>query len=224
MGGYVAWRKGDKADGSDSEAYEVMPASHWPEVRAIILVASAEKKDVSSTAGMQQTVASSALFAHRAEVVVPQRMAEMETAVKAKDFEAFADLSMNDSNNFHACCLDTQPPIFYMNDTSRAAVRMVEAINASHPEGKKYAAYTFDAGPNAVVYFLEKDADIVAGTFKTMLGDKTGWSGETGQKIQARKQALEGTEVAGEALKKGISRVILTSVGDGPRKTEEHLC
>lgn len=224
MGGYVAWRKGEQEDGSDSEAYEVSPASHWPDMRAIILVASAEKKDVSSTAGMQQTVNSSALFAHRAEEVVPKRMVAMEKAVRARDFEAFATLSMKDSNNFHACCLDTQPPIFYMNDTSRAAVRLVEAINASHPEGKLYAAYTFDAGPNAVVYFLEEHENIVAGTFKALLGDKTGWSGAKGERIQARKEQLEGTEVAGEALKKGISRVILTSVGDGPRKTDEHLC
>ncbi|SMR63856.1 unnamed protein product [Zymoseptoria tritici ST99CH_3D1] len=224
MGGYVAWQKGEQADGSDSFAYEVSPASHWPDMRAIILVASAEKKDVSSTAGMQQTVATSALFAHRAEEVVPKRMKAMEKAIHNRDFEAFAVLSMKDSNNFHATCLDTQPPIFYMNDTSRAAVRMVEAINALHPEGKTYAAYTFDAGPNAVVYYLAQDEDVVAGVFKGLLGEKTGWDSPRGKKIQVKEGALEGAEVAGEKLKEGISRVILTSVGDGPRKTEEHLC
>lgn len=224
MGGYVAWAKGSAVDGSDSEAYEVAPASHWPDMRALILVASAEKKDVSSTAGMQQTVNSSALFAHRAEEVVPKRMAAMEKAVRGRDFEAFATLTMKDSNNFHACCLDTQPPIFYMNDTSRAAVRLVEAINASHPEGRCYAAYTFDAGPNAVVYYQEQDEDLVAGTFKALLGELEGWSGQKGGRVKARGQQLEGTEIAGEVLRKGISRVILTSVGDGPRVTEEHLC
>jgi diphosphomevalonate decarboxylase len=223
MGGYVAWKKGENADGSDSVAYEVSPASHWPDMRAIILVASAEKKDVSSTAGMQQTVASSALFQHRADQVVPKRMKAMEKAIYSRDFEAFATLTMKDSNNFHACCLDTQPPIFYMNDTSRAAVRMCELINDQSPDDVPYCAYTFDAGPNAVIYYLVKHENIVAGTFKSILGDKTGWEGKRGQACKAA-PVPEGSEVAVEKLKTGISRVILTGVGDGPRKTNEHLC
>ncbi|EME44792.1 hypothetical protein DOTSEDRAFT_72291 [Dothistroma septosporum NZE10] len=225
MGGYVAWQKGEKADGSDSVACEVSPASHWPDMRALILVASAEKKDVSSTAGMQQTVASSALFEHRASEVVPKRMKRMEQAIHRRDFEEFAILSMKDSNNFHACCLDTQPPIFYLNDTSRAAIRMVEAINATQPDEKPIAAYTFDAGPNAVVYYLAENEGKVAGTFKSILGDITGWDNKRGQTISVTAAAVESVDgVAAELLKKGISRVILTSVGDGPRKTEEHLC
>lgn len=224
MGGYVAWQKGEQADGSDSVAYEVSPASHWPDMRALILVASADKKDVSSTAGMQQTVASSALFQHRAEEVVPKRMKAMEKAVHTRDFEAFATLSMKDSNNFHACCLDTQPPIFYMNDTSRAAIRMCEYLNTLHPEGKLICAYTFDAGPNAVVYYLAEHENTVAGVFKSIVGDKTGWEGPRGKTISGNGQIPEEYKVAAEKLKAGISRVILTSVGDGPRKTDQHLC
>ncbi|KAK4496673.1 hypothetical protein PRZ48_012655 [Zasmidium cellare] len=224
LGGYVAWQKGEHADGSDSVAYEVSPASHWPDMRAIILVASAEKKDVSSTAGMQQTVASSVLFQHRADEVVPKRMKAMEKAIHNRDFESFAVLTMKDSNNFHACCLDTQPPIFYMNDTSKAAIRMCEAINSTQPNEKPICAYTFDAGPNAVVYYLAEHEDLVAGTFKAIVGDKTGWEGKRGQNIKVKSDVPEGTQAAVDLLKSGVSRVILTSVGDGPRKTEEHLC
>lgn len=220
FGGYVAWEMGHADDGSDSVAVEVAPASHWPDMRAVILVASAEKKDVSSTAGMQQTVATSTLFKERVEIVVPQRMSEMRRAVEERDFEAFAKWTMRDSNSFHACCLDTEPPIFYMNDASRAAVRVVEAINEK--AGKRVAAYTFDAGPNAVVYYLEKDEEAVAGVFKSVLGDKEGWEGEKGQKVKAS-EAPSGTEVAAEKLKSGISRVILTGVGEGPIKTDEML-
>ncbi|KAF2766418.1 MVD1, mevalonate pyrophosphate decarboxylase [Teratosphaeria nubilosa] len=221
FGGYVGWNMGTNSDGSDSTAYEVASASHWPDMRALILVASAEKKDVSSTAGMQQTVATSSLMEHRIKEVVPKRMVRMEKAVHDRDFEAFAALTMKDSNNFHATCLDTDPPIFYMNDASRAAVRMVEAINTN--AGKTVAAYTFDAGPNAVIYYLVDDEDAVAGTFKAILGDKTGWDGKRGQAVKTGGSAPEGYEVVSDSLKKGISRVILTAVGDGPRKTEQHL-
>ncbi|WPH01071.1 Hypothetical protein R9X50_00390600 [Acrodontium crateriforme] len=222
FGGYSAWEQGSQADGSDSAAYEVAPASHWPEMRAAILVASAEKKDVSSTAGMQLTVATSPLFQERIKNVVPKRMKAMEKAVHDRDFESFAALTMKDSNNFHACCMDTFPPIFYMNSTSHAAIRLCDAINAA--ADKTVCAYTFDAGPNAVVYYLAENETQVAGAIKAVLGDKTGWEDKRGQSIKAAGTPLPNTEAATETLKKGISRVILTSVGDGPRKTDQHLC
>lgn len=42
----------------------------------------------------------------------------MEEAIRNRDFTSFAQLTCADSNQFHAVCLDTSPPIFYMNDTS----------------------------------------------------------------------------------------------------------
>ncbi|GAM82807.1 hypothetical protein ANO11243_007930 [Dothideomycetidae sp. 11243] len=220
FGGYVAWEMGDAVDGSDSLAVEVAPAQHWPDMRAVILVASADKKDVPSTAGMQATVATSSLFRERVDVVVPQRMSRMREAVRDKDFAAFAELTMTDSNSFHACCLDTNPPIFYMNDTSRAAVRMVDAINQA--AGDNIAAYTFDAGPNAVVYYLEKNEAKVAGVFRSILEDKEGWQGERAQSIKSGKVPA-GVEIAADKLRSGVSRVILTGVGEGPISTEETL-
>ena len=51
--------------------------------------------------------------------VVPARLKAMEAAVQSKSFPDFARLTCTDSNQFHATCLDTAPPIFYLNDTSR---------------------------------------------------------------------------------------------------------
>lgn len=52
------------------------------------------------------------------QTVVPERVLKMEEAIKSRNFESFARLTCADSNQFHAVCLDTSPPIFYMNDTS----------------------------------------------------------------------------------------------------------
>ncbi|KAF2117666.1 diphosphomevalonate decarboxylase [Lophiotrema nucula] len=225
FGGYVGWQKGEQQDGSDSFAYQVAPASHWPQMRALILVVSAAKKGVSSTTGMQTTVATSSLFPSRANETVPRRMKEMEKAVQEKDFETFGKVTMMDSNSFHATCLDTYPPIFYLNDVSRAAIKVVESINAA--AGKIIAAYTFDAGPNAVIYYLEENEKEVAGLFKAAIGEKDGWGVERGQKLDANSAAYESVakeaQVAVDLLKEGVSRVILTGVGEGPIKTEEHL-
>ena len=54
--------------------------------------------------------------------VVPKRMLQMEEAIQKRDFASFAQLTCADSNQFHAVCLDTSPPIFYMNDTSHKQV------------------------------------------------------------------------------------------------------
>ncbi|KAK8094320.1 Diphosphomevalonate decarboxylase [Apiospora hydei] len=217
FGGYVAWQMGTQADGLDSQAVEVAPASHWPEMRALILVASAAKKGVSSTSGMQQTVATSGLFQQRIADVVPANMKRMEDAVAARDFAAFAEVTMRDSNSFHATCADTYPPIFYMNDVSRAAVRAVEAINAA--AGKTIAAYTFDAGPNAVVYYLEENKDTVLGAFYPLLEKLDGWK----DGAKGLKSTVQFDETVASTITSGVSRVIMTGVGEGPQKTDVYL-
>ena len=217
LGGYVAWDKGTLDDGTDSCARLVAPKSHWPEMRALILVASAAQKDVSSTAGMQTTVKTSGLFKQRVEAI-PDRMAAMERAIQERDFETFAEITRKESNSFHATCLDTDPPIFYMNETSKMAIRAVERINEG--AGRTVATYTFDAGPNCVIYYLEKDWDHLAEKLDVALNGKGGWP-----KYQRSSSGGLGAEFARieDALRNGVSRVITTSVGEGPISVQDHL-
>jgi len=218
FGGYVAWEMGSASSGSDSEAVPIAPAAHWPGIRALILVISAAKKDVASTAGMQATVATSALFTARAREVVPTRMQAMREAINARDFAKFGELAMRDSNGFHATCLDTWPPIFYLNDVSRSAIRAVEAVNAH--AGRIVAAYTFDAGPNAVIFYEKENEEVVVGAFKAILGGVGGWkSGSAG----GAGAAVEFDEKIASTLEEGVSRVIQTSVGEGPIEVTDYL-
>ena len=190
-------------------------------MRALILVVSADKKGISSTTGMQATVATSELFQTRANNVVPKAMAEMEKAILGKDFESFGRITMKESNSFHATCLDTEPPIFYLNDVSRAAIRAVEDVNRR--TGKVIAAYTFDAGPNAVIYYLEEHTDEVVGLFKALLDGKGGWEGERAVAVKAAEGPLQLDEKVSAVLREGVSRVILTGIGEGPVAVDDHL-
>lgn len=217
FGGYVAWEMGERVDGSDSEAVQVAPVSHWPEMRACILVASAQRKDTSSTSGMQHTTKTSTLFPARVGEVVPGRMAAMRRAIADRDFTAFAHLTMRDSNQFHAVCLDTYPPIFYMTDVSRAAVRLVEHINAA--AGRVVCAYTYDAGPNTVIYYLVDDEAIVQAHVKAAI-DKTL---TTDFADTHSVESIDTPTGIKETLTQGIKRVILTRIGEGPQATQESV-
>lgn len=57
-----------------------------------------------------------------------------------------------DSNTFHAVCMDTQPPLFYLNEKSKQVIALVNHFNAKFGAGKALVAYTFDAGPNAFLF------------------------------------------------------------------------
>lgn len=155
-GGFVKWIMGKEQDGSDSIAVQLEDEKHWDELVIIIAVVSSRQKETSSTSGMRETVETSPLILHRAKEVVPKRIIEMEEAIKNRNFEAFSRLACADSNQFHAVCLDTLPPIFYMNDTSHRIISCVEKWNRF--EGTPQVAYTFDAGPNAVLISRNRKA------------------------------------------------------------------
>ena len=67
----------------------------------------------------------SQLLVHRVRSVVRPRLRELERAIAAKDFDAFAENVMRDSNSFHAVCLDTFPPLLYMNTCTHAIAAVV---------------------------------------------------------------------------------------------------
>jgi diphosphomevalonate decarboxylase len=193
-------------------------------MHALICVVSDDKKGTSSTSGMQRTVETSPLLQHRIKEVVPARMDAIKRAILARDFDTFAQLTMQDSNQFHAVALDTDPPIFYMNDVSRAIIALIVEYNrvALEQTGHIKAAYTYDAGPNAVIYTLKENvkeivelivkyfpqADAFKDPFNLFNGHGTG-SGALPEGFNAAV-----TKPFSVGSVKGL---IHTRVGDGPR-------
>ncbi|XP_050210611.1 diphosphomevalonate decarboxylase MVD2, peroxisomal [Mercurialis annua] len=158
FGGFVKWIMGKADDGRDSLAVQLVDEKHWEDLVIIIAVVSSRQKETSSTSGMRESVETSLLLQHRAKEVVPKRIVKMEEAIQKRDFASFSQLTCTDSNQFHAVCLDTCPPIFYMNDTSHRIISCVEKWNRS--EETPQVAYTFDAGPNAVLISHNRKAAV----------------------------------------------------------------
>ncbi|XP_023100669.1 diphosphomevalonate decarboxylase isoform X1 [Felis catus] len=220
-GGFVEWQMGERADGKDSVARQVAPESHWPELRVLILVVSAERKLMGSTAGMQTSVETSPLLRFRAEAVVPGRMVEMTHCVRERDFQGFGRLTMKDSNQFHATCLDTFPPISYLSDISRRIVRLVHCFNAHH--GQTKVAYTFDAGPNAVVFTLDDTVpEFVAAVRHCFPPESNGDKFLKGLPVRPAslsdelRAALDVDPTPG-----GVKYIIATQVGPGPQMLDD---
>jgi len=225
-GGYVAWQMGSNPDGSDSLAIQIAPESHWPDMHALICVVSDDKKGTSSTSGMQRTVETSPLLQHRIAQIVPQRMQDITKAIRDRDFDTFAKITMADSNQFHAVALDTEPPIFYMNDVSRAIISVIVEYNrVSLAAGGGYkAAYTYDAGPNAVIYApatnMKEIIELIQYYFPQ---SPDAFKDVFGIQPLAQGKLVEGfnENVAKRFGVGAVKGLIHTKVGDGPRKLEE---
>uniref|UniRef100_A0A8D1V9D5 Diphosphomevalonate decarboxylase n=1 Tax=Sus scrofa TaxID=9823 RepID=A0A8D1V9D5_PIG len=220
-GGFVEWQMGQRADGKDSIAQQVAPESHWPELRVLILVVSAEKKLMGSTAGMQTSVETSALLRFRAEALVPARMAEMARCIRERDFQAFGQLTMKDSNQFHATCLDTFPPISYLSDTSQRVIRLVHRFNAHH--GCTKVAYSFDAGPNAVIFALDDTVpEFVAAVQHSFPPEPNGDKFLQGLPVEPALLSDELKAALGtDPTPGGIRYIIATQVGPGPQVLDD---
>lgn len=104
-----------------------------------------------------------------------------------------------------------------MNDTSRAAIRAVESINKQ--AGRTVAAYTYDAGPNCVIYFPAEDKDLVVAPLYAALGKTPGWK----EGASSAKADIKLEDHVAEILAEGVTSVIQTVVGGGPSKSDNHL-
>lgn len=155
FGGFVIWHKGEKTDGSDSLATQFVDENYWPEMQVLCAVLQSDKKDVSSTAGMQLSLKTSPLMAQRISTTVPERMQRVARAIKERDFPAFAEIVMSESDDLQEICATTQPRIQYATEDSYAMIRLVKAYNAK--KKSLTLAYTFDAGANCFLFLLKEN-------------------------------------------------------------------
>jgi len=145
----------------------------------------------------------------------------MEDAIRTRNFDKFAEITMKESNQFHAVCLDTFPPIAYLNDVSHAIIRLVDAYHQQRCSPGSYrCAYTFDAGPNAVLYVppehLVEVASLVAHAFGPQLLDDTSLRDAAVDHLRDNPWDSSDVPFVG-----GVQRVYVTKVGPGPQSVLE---
>ena len=155
-GGFVEWVPGTP---ETSLSHQIKDEHYWDEIVVYSIILCDKKKDVLSKVGMQKTVSGVPWIKYRSEHIVPQRIKDAKKYIAEKNFEKLAEIIMRDSNELHANCLATYPPIKYMNDSSFKVVDAIIKLNEA--EQRNVAAYTFDAGPNPFVFTTKKDSQKV---------------------------------------------------------------
>ncbi|XP_042242795.1 diphosphomevalonate decarboxylase-like [Homarus americanus] len=223
-GGLVRWYKGELDDGTDSVAQPIAPPDHFPNLRIIICVANAGRKKTGSTDGMRQTVQTSRLMEYRVKESVVTRTEAMMEAIQDKNWSTFCDLTIADSNEMHAVCLDTFPPCVYMTDTSHAVASLVHQYNEvkiARGDLNHKVCYTFDAGPNACLFVPGAVVkEVLALLLRTFPPGPSQSPTEYVKGIPAQSATLskELMSLGDEDFEGGrLKYLIHTRVGDGPR-------
>lgn len=145
LGGFVEWKRGEKADGSDCHAVEVAPPDHWDVVMLVTVVA-AGAKDVSSTEGMERTRATSPYF-EPFLACVREDLEVARGAVLRRDLAALGEVMERNSLRMHAAMLAAEPPLLYLKAQTLDVMACVRELRTSGVA----AYFTIDAGPNVKV-------------------------------------------------------------------------
>jgi diphosphomevalonate decarboxylase len=209
-GGFVEWEKHNEQR-NNSIAVQIVDENYWPDMNILLLTVSEKKKDTSSTDGMKTSKETSELLKCRLDSVLPKRLPEMRQAIKERNFDKVCELTIKDSNNFHAICRDTFPTIIYMNDITNCVVRCVEKINAYF--NRWICAYTVDAGPNVFLLVQKENVELVSFLFNHVFINEC----VDDEKIEKYEKLINDMKLSRSGLKQEgpLTRITQFTVGGG---------
>ncbi len=144
--GFVAWLAGEQADGMDS--YAIPLPNIWPSLRIGLLIINTATKPISSREAMQQTVATSKLYATWPETV-GQDFMQLRQAIATQDFTLFGQTAESNAVAMHATMQAAKPPINYSQTATIAAIKKIHELRQ---QGMPLY-FTQDAGPNLKLLF-----------------------------------------------------------------------
>jgi diphosphomevalonate decarboxylase len=146
QGGFVEWRRGERADGADSYGVQRFDAGHWPELRMVVAILHRGEKEVKSREGMKRTVETSpfyAAWARDAEAEVPRAV----EIIRHKDLQGLGELSERSAWRMHCTALAADPPLCYLLPST---LEMIQHLKEQRKKGMP-VWFTLDAGPNPVL-------------------------------------------------------------------------
>jgi diphosphomevalonate decarboxylase len=163
FGGFVEWRRGERADGADSVAEPVAGPEHW-DVHVVVAVTSTAPKAVSSRDGMERAATSPLYPAWVASA--DRDLVDARAAIRARDLAALGAVAEQSALKMHAIGLAARPPLLYWRGATVECLHRVWALRADGIG----AWATIDAGPQVKVLCEATDAPRVAEALREVPG------------------------------------------------------
>jgi diphosphomevalonate decarboxylase len=167
FGGFVEWLRGQKEDGSDSYARQIVNENYWPEFRMIVTILTEEKKKIGSRIGMAQTVKTCPYYDGWLKTV-NQDLNIIRKGILKRDFTAVGSQAEYNCLKMHALMMTTKPPIIYWLP---ATMEIIQNVISWRRDGLE-CYFTIDAGPQVKIICLEKDISKIKRKLKKIKGIK----------------------------------------------------
>ncbi|KAK2957418.1 putative Diphosphomevalonate decarboxylase [Blattamonas nauphoetae] len=215
FGGCVEWEKGSSSDSRSSKAVQICTSAALSDLEILVCVVSSAAKSIGSTEGMQKTANDPSLRTLR-ETNVPPRLEKAKLSILSKDFASLAQITMDECTEFLHCCSTTIPPNGYLSPIS---TQIIQAVNDFNTINKNLLVfYTFDAGPNAILFTRTGDLLSFLDYFlrKPITNSSTKRTSVQTKDPICSKFIEEWHTGPGETDQEIIQTIIHTKVGEGP--------
>ncbi len=177
LGGYVTWKGG--------EMVEHVQAAENVDLEDLVLVVSSGEKEVSSAKG-HTIAATSPLNKGRIDLVSGSHFEKALISLRKGDLDSLARITEVDAVHMHAVMMTSDPGLFYWNEGTLKAIKMVQAMRRQGV----FCFFTIDAGPNVHVLTTEENVPLLVEKFQELKEVKE----------ILRSSAGEGTHLTGEHI------------------------
>lgn len=164
LGGFVEWVRGERDDGLDSVARQVLPAGGW-DVAMAVAVVDTGRKDTSSRDAMKLSVETSPYFAEWVRTTALD-LEDAKAAIVAHDIERLGEVAERSFLKMHATAMTSVPASIFWKPPTLALIERVRELRASGIG----AWATIDAGPHVAVLCAGGDVERVRGHLAEIAG------------------------------------------------------
>jgi diphosphomevalonate decarboxylase len=147
--GFVEWKMGSTNE--TSYAHSLFKPVYW-EIRDLIAIVGENSKKVSSTEG--HAIAESSPFYKTRIAGMQNKVAEIKSALKNKDFTKFGEILEAEAINMHTVMMTSVPHLYYWKPET---LKVINKVIEFRGEGIE-CYFTIDAGPNVHVICEGKNA------------------------------------------------------------------
>lgn len=162
-GGFVEWHMGEKNDGTDSFATQLLSEEDW-QLSIISVMVEAKQKKVLSREGMKRTVETSPFYDGWLASLEPDLLAT-RAAIANRTFEQLGTVLERNAMKMHATTLGANPPFMYWMSST---IEVMQAVQELREDGIQ-AYFTIDAGPNVKVICQPADERVVMDRLKQLM-------------------------------------------------------